>query len=252
MGKVKEPEFDALAEKYHSFMKTFGSHFYDEFFQYLPKRYEKALDAGCGPGDLSLLLSKYVNHVVGIDLSNSIINIAKRQKADQQKTNVDFLVADLENLPFREQSFDVVVSNYTLNHTSLEVTLPALRQLVKPGGRIIIRDLTTQFPRLDAFRFWRRLRILWNNKRFIRSYRFRTFWQTLSLTMSSRWIDCITSRNYRKLTPEAFRTIYHRFLPGCQLVRQHRWATTAVWEAPGENKFGERLLHGNEPIGTSL
>jgi len=249
--KVKEPEFDALAEKYHSFMKTFGPNFYDEFFQYLPHRFEKALDAGCGSGMLSLLLSKYVNHVVGIDLSHSIINIAKRQKADQQRTNVDFLVADLENLAFREQSFDVVVSNYALNHTSLEVTLPALRQLVKPGGRIIIRDLTTQFPRLDAFRFWRRLRILWNNKRFIRSRRFRTFWQTLSFTMSSRWIDCLTSENYHKLTPEAFRTIYHRFLPGCQLVRRHHWEMTAVWEAPREKKFRERLSHGNGPLGTS-
>lgn len=237
MGKTKEAEFDALAEKYHLFVKTFGPHFYDEFFQYLPRRFEKALDAGCGSGDLSLLLTKYVNHVVGIDLSRSIINIAKRQKADQQKTNMDFLVADLENLPFREQSFDVVVSNYTLNHTSLEVTLPALRQLVKPGGRLVIRDLTTRFPRLDAFRFWRRLGILWNSKRFIRSYRFHTFWQTLSFTMSSRWIDCLTSRNYRKLTPEAFRAIYHRLLPRCQLVQRHRWAMTAVWEAPKEKKF---------------
>jgi ubiquinone/menaquinone biosynthesis C-methylase UbiE len=251
MGKAKEPEFDALAENYHSFMKSFGPHFYDEFLQSLPRQFEKALDAGCGSGDLSLLLSKYVNHIVGIDLSHSIISIAKRQKADQQKTNVDFLVADLENLPFREQSFDVVVSNYTLNHTSLEVTLPALRRLVKPGGRMVIRDLTTQFPRLDAFRFWRRLRILWNSKRFIRSHGFRTLWQTLSFTMSARWIDCLTSKNYRKLTPEAFRMIYDRFLPGCQLVRRHRWAMTAVWEAPGENKFRERLSHGNGPLGTS-
>jgi ubiquinone/menaquinone biosynthesis C-methylase UbiE len=251
MGKVKKPEFDALAEKYHSFMKSFGPHFYDEFLQSLPCQFEKALDAGCGSGDLSLLLSKYVNHIVGIDLSHSIISIAKRQKADQQKTNVDFLVADLENLPFREQSFDVVVSNYTLNHTSLEVTLPALRQLVKPGGRMVIRDLTTQFPRLDAFRFWRRLRILWNSKRFIRSHGFRTLWQTLSFTMSARWIDCLTSKNYCRLTPEAFGTMYHRFLPGCQLVRRHRWAMTAVWEAPGENKFRERLSHGNGPLGTS-
>ena len=251
MGKVKEPEFDAFAEKYHSFKKSFGPQFYDEFLQSLPRRFEKALDAGCGSGDLSLLLSKYVNHVVGIDLSHSIINIAKRQKADQQKTNVDFLVADLENLPFREQSFDVVVSNDTLNHTSLEVTLPALRQLIKLGGRIIIRDLTTQFPRLDVFRFWRRLRILWNSKRFIRSHRFRTFWQNLSFTMSSRWIDCLTSKNYRKLTPEAFREIYHRFLPGCQLEQRHRWAMTAIWDAPREKKFRERLSYGNGPLGTS-
>jgi len=252
MRKVKEPEFNAFAEKYHSFMKTFGPHFYDEFLHFLPRQFEKALDAGCGSGDLSLLLSKYVNHVVGIDLSHSMINIAKRQKADQQKTNMDFLVADLENLPFREQSFDVVVSNYTLNHTKLEVTLPGLRQLVKPGGKIIIRDLTTRFPRLDAFRFWRRLRILWNKKRLIRSHRFRIFWQTFSFTMSSRWIDCLTSRNYRKLNPEGFRAIYHRFLPGCQLVQQHRWETIAIWESPGESKFGERLNHGNEPKGTSL
>jgi ubiquinone/menaquinone biosynthesis C-methylase UbiE len=244
MGKTKEAEFDALAEKYHSFMKTFGPHFYDEFLQSLPRQFEKALDAGCGSGELSLLLSKHVRHVVGIDLSHSIIHIAKRQKADQQKTNVDFFVADLENLPFREQSFDVVVSNYTLNHTSLEVTLPALRQMVKPGGRIVIRDLTTRFPHLDASRLWRRLRVLWNHKRFIRSHDFRALWRALSFTMSSRWIDCLTSENYRKLTPEAFRAIYHRLLPGCELVQRHRWAMTAIWECPREKKLGEKLSHG--------
>ncbi len=159
--------------------------------------------------------------------------MAKKRQAGSNKDNVDFIVADIENPPFRERTFDFVVSNEVLHHTRIDVTLPGLSQLIKPRGRMVIRDSVTLNPRLDTSPIWHVLRALWRAPRQARSYGIRTMSRLLLFEISPRWIRHLS--NDKKLTPELFQDIYSRFLPGCTFERRPRSPRrmTAFWEAPG-------------------
>lgn len=75
----------------------------------------RVLDAGCGDGVLSLMLAKKGVVVIGTDISEPNIEAA-RKFAVEEDINVDFRVADIENLPFDDNEFDMVVSSHVLEH----------------------------------------------------------------------------------------------------------------------------------------
>ena len=98
------------------------------------------LDAGCGAGNAAdLLLSdrwKDVNYV-GVDIS-SAVDIARERIMPKARRSL-FLQADLQNLPLRPDTFDIVFSEGVLHHTpSTERGFLNLARLVKPGGIIAI------------------------------------------------------------------------------------------------------------------
>jgi len=73
------------------------------------------LDAGCGPGVLSILLAKKGCIVTGSDISEPNIKAAK-EYAKKEGVEIDFSVGDIEHLPFADKSFDYVVSSHVLEH----------------------------------------------------------------------------------------------------------------------------------------
>lgn len=73
----------------------------------------KVLDVGCGDGVLSLMMAKKGAEVVGVDLSVPNIKAAKKYAG---KIRASFLTGDVENLPFDDDSFDLVVSSHVLEH----------------------------------------------------------------------------------------------------------------------------------------
>ena len=85
------------------------------------KKYKvkKVLDLGCGSGWLSIFISKYGFDVTGIDTAKPAIDLGKTW-AKEDNAQVNFLVGDLLNLPFKEGSFDAVICNSVLEHFKLE------------------------------------------------------------------------------------------------------------------------------------
>lgn len=73
----------------------------------------KVLDAGCGDGVLSLMMLEKGAEVVGVDLSSPNIDSAKKRAG---RESVQFVLGDVENLPFPDNSFDLVVSSHVLEH----------------------------------------------------------------------------------------------------------------------------------------
>ena len=76
----------------------------------------KVLDAGCGDGVLSVLMANKGAVVIGCDFSVPNIKAAKGYAAEHHIANVEFLVGDVEHLPFPDSSFDLVVSSHVLEH----------------------------------------------------------------------------------------------------------------------------------------
>lgn len=75
----------------------------------------KVLDAGCGDGVLSIMLAQKGAVVTGTDISEPNIAAAKKY-AEKVGLKIDFKVADIENLPFLDNEFDIVVSSHVLEH----------------------------------------------------------------------------------------------------------------------------------------
>lgn len=110
----------------------------------------KILDIGCGTGRHSIELAKRGYSVTGVDLSNSMLKRA-REKAIEQKVNVDFKKADARSLAFKEE-FDLVImlcegafplmETDEMNYQILQNTAKALKQ----KGKLIFTTLNGLFP----------------------------------------------------------------------------------------------------------
>ena len=105
---------------------------------------EKVLDIGCGAGVDTFIAGFLVGpggQAVGIDATPEMIKRARQNLHDVPITNVSFLAASAEGLPFTTQSLDVVISNgvFNLIPDKVRALTEALRVL-KPEGRLMLAD----------------------------------------------------------------------------------------------------------------
>jgi len=101
------------------------------------------LDCGCGPAPmLTLLHEKYPEkHYTGIDLTPEMIEVAKAKKMP----GVKLVVGDCENLPFPDDSFDVVICCQSFHHyPNVQKFFNSVYRVLRPGGRLILRDMTAK------------------------------------------------------------------------------------------------------------
>ena len=95
------------------------------------------LDVACGTGYGTELISKTADFVVGLDISRKALTYAKKHYAKDSKTN--FMLADANNLPFRDSVFDIIVSFETIEHLRrYESFLQELKCVLKRSGKLII------------------------------------------------------------------------------------------------------------------
>lgn len=107
----------------------------------------RLLDAGCGPGTITLDLAKRVapGEVVGIDQGPEQIEAARQHAVQQQAKQVRFEVADICALPFPDNSFDAAYCNAVLAHLQHpEQAVRELYRVLKPGGVAGIRNGANQ------------------------------------------------------------------------------------------------------------
>lgn len=93
----------------------------------------KVLDAGCGPGFVAASAKLLGADAEGIDFSEAMVEQAKDQFPD-----INFSVADVEDLPAQDETFDAVLSNIVLFHvTDPEKAMSEARRVLKPSGRFV-------------------------------------------------------------------------------------------------------------------
>lgn len=102
-----------------------------------PQKGEKVLDLGCGTGIYSIWLAKMGLDVTGVDIAENMLTIASK-KAAGANLNIEFIQSDIHQLPFGDQTFDLVVANIVLEFTEnpQKVVHEAMRVL-KKGGRFV-------------------------------------------------------------------------------------------------------------------
>jgi ubiquinone/menaquinone biosynthesis C-methylase UbiE len=155
LQRVAEPEVmddSADVEAYssaaaQSHLNAIDDTFVDHAVRLAGKRERgRALDIGTGPGRIVLKLARRLTRwkFVGVDRSPNMIaqGLASLAPAVELAGRVHFHVADGNQLPFRDRSFDLVVCNSVLHHIAEPQKLLAeIVRLSKPGGAILLRDL---------------------------------------------------------------------------------------------------------------
>lgn len=104
----------------------------------LGKPAKKVLDVGTGTGFLAIMAASLGHYCMGIDLSEEMLRVA-REKALIYREWIAFDLADAENLPFPDNTFDVVMSRHLLwTLPDPEKALGEWHRITRPGGKIVI------------------------------------------------------------------------------------------------------------------
>ena len=148
--------FDSVADRYDMMndLMSFGVHrLWKNFAIQLSgvRRGDQVLDLAGGTGDLTSKLAQRVGstgHVVLSDINASMLDTGRRRLVDEGLiSNIRYVLADAESLPFADGSFNVLTMAFGLrNVTRKERALAEMYRVLKPGGRAIILEFSQVMP----------------------------------------------------------------------------------------------------------
>ncbi len=143
---MRDDEYKRIFESEDSFWWYVGIHslIEDSLRKYLAKKNGNILDAGCGTGGNLMMLKRFAK-AFGIDISPEALRFCSKSRG-----LTDLTQGTLEQLPFRNDSFDAAISIDVLYHLWVRNDETALRELyrvLKPGGIIIIQSAAFEWLR---------------------------------------------------------------------------------------------------------
>ncbi|MEH6971339.1 class I SAM-dependent methyltransferase [Bacillus sp. JJ675] len=213
-------QFDKVAEEYDFAASLLNDHSF--FLSNMPLKKGTALDIGCGTGLLAHELSGHFDHVIGIDLSNEMLEIARRKR---RVPNTEYLKMDANDLRF-SGLFDFIVSRTTFHHLEdVPNVICRMKELLHPGGKIVIIDNVSEVETPPAYVY-----VLGAIREFFPNcftFGIKSAARVFRHQTSKPWLEHLAADKY--LSEQAYYDLYGPLLPGCTF-RRMGWAMGIVWE----------------------
>ena len=201
---------------------THNDHYHNFLLRQLPAHCDNSLEIGCGTGSFSRGLAKRSQHVLALDLSPEMIQIAGERSA--KFSNIDFQLANVINLPLAVEGFDCIATIATLHHLPLAEMLLKMKTALKPGGVLLILDLFEPEGAIDAVLNLLALPVsvglrLIHHGRLLPQRAERAAWNAHA-----------SHDLYPKLSE--VQALCNRILPGAKIRKHLLWRYSVVWEKP--------------------
>lgn len=121
-----------------------NTHYLDEILRQVPGRASRAVDIGCGRGELATRLAARCDEVLAVDRDPGMVEVARTLVPGTVRVEC----VDAFDLARPSAGYDVLTCVSTLHHLSrargIEATLDHLRRLMAPGGRLVVVGLSRQ------------------------------------------------------------------------------------------------------------
>ena len=112
----------------------------------------EVLELACGTGTTALIHAPFAKHVRAVDISEKMLDIARRKAADQGVENVTFERSSVEDFAGGDGAYDVVMTHSVLHLLAdKEAAIAKIRRLLKPGGAFVSSTVCIG----DMLPFWR-------------------------------------------------------------------------------------------------
>ncbi len=128
-------------------------HYVKHLEEYLPEVSKlRILDLGCGAGGVCVSLANRNNRVVGLDLDKKLINLTKINVSDSEdyfppNGGVSEILSSGTNLPFEDETFDLVICNDVIEHLDeQEELIREIYRVLKIGGYLYLTTPNKRYP----------------------------------------------------------------------------------------------------------
>ncbi|MFC9595879.1 class I SAM-dependent methyltransferase [Streptomyces sp. NPDC056944] len=196
-----------------------NAHYHRWILRQLPRRLDRALDVGCGSGDLARLLATRATAVRAVDADPAIV--ARARELTAPAARVTFAVEDALADTADDGGHAAVTCLATLHHLPLAPALERFRERLAPGGTLVVLGLSR--PDTPADHLLGLLSIPLNAA---------TGWLRNRGRPAPRPVAMTAATRDAEETLAEIALVAGRILPGARIRRRLFWRYTLVWRKP--------------------
>ena len=147
-------QFDKQAQNFSNWSVTKNIEYQKAYFDFCEiSSQDTLLDLACGTGEYAIFAAPNVKYVRGVDISQGMIEIAQKQAKKVNVNNISFLCHPVEQTPFEDESFTIVICRSAFHHfEDYDKIFNEMTRCCQDDGRISIQDIVA-YPdeRIDRF-----------------------------------------------------------------------------------------------------
>lgn len=216
--------FDQIAENYASTVALFNGLDDWVYIRNFPRKRNRVLEIGCGPGNLLSSMDKYFDKTYGIDSSVKMIGLAK-----SKNKNANLVHGDAHHLPYPDNHFDCVVSHATFHYLKREDALSEAVRVLNMGGRLIMAEVVIE-PNLISRKVEKvALRYLWSLPRLVYKHGINKTIEILKYLGGKEWVESTKKARKQLFTKKKLKRFYSSYLPGATFGTARYKIVYFVW-----------------------